>query len=98
MTRQTGVRASGVLLIILGGLGLLTVVLNSFGDDDLYPATSITWLLAAASGGCDLVLLTSGAHASLSKRPSVGLTFLAGYFVVPTLVVHTVWIGVGYSS
>jgi len=56
------------------------------------------WLLAAMSAGCDIVLIASGAHALLRKRPSLGLTLLAGWFVLPTLSIHYIWIIVGYTS
>lgn len=50
------------------------------------------------SAGCDIVLIASGAHALLRKRPSLGLTLIAGWFVLPALSIHYVWFVVGYTS
>ncbi len=78
---------------------MLLVVNNSLGFPDEYSRPEATvWLLAAMSAACDIVLIVSGAHALLRKRPSLGLTLLAGWFVLLTLTVHYIWFGVGYAS
>jgi len=83
----------------LGAACLFLVVGNSLADPGEYSRPEATvWLLAAMSAGCDIVLIVSGAHALLRKRPSLGLTLLAGWFVLPTLAVHYVWFGVGYAG
>lgn len=92
-------RVAGALLVAVGAACLFLVVGGSLGDPDEYsrPEAAV-WLLAAMSAGCDIVLIASGAHALLRKRPSLGLTLLAGCFVLPTLSVHYVWFVVGYTS